>query len=72
MIYCQQEDCDNCKYDDCIGTIRKKPGRKKMDPEVVKEHRRLYSLQYFYNHREKMNKYSKEYYYKKRDEKKNS
>ncbi len=72
MIYCQPSDCDNCPYTDCIGTIRKKPGRKKLPPDVLLEHRRTYSRNWYYEHRDEQLIKKREKYQKLKDEKKNS
>lgn len=60
-IYCQPEDCDNCKYDDCIGTIRQKPGRKRLSDEERRRRRNERSREFYRTHTE----YFREYYRKK-------
>ena len=71
-IKCSPEDCDNCPYSDCIGEIKKRPGRKALPPEVLKEHRRAYDRQYYLEHKEQHNAYYREYYRRKKYEKANN
>lgn len=70
-IYCQPEDCDNCKYDDCVGIIKQKPGRKKMDPAVRRQHKLESARKYNAEHRERINQMNRENY-RKKHAKKNS
>ena len=66
---CEHDDCFTCPYKDCINKaepkiekVKKKPGRKKMNPEVVKQHRLEYQRKYNKEHKEKIYAYMKEYY----------
>lgn len=72
MIYCQPTDCDTCPYDDCIGTIKKKPGRKKLPPEVLHQNRLEQNRRYQDAHREEIRRKNRERYYRKKYEKENS
>ena len=65
-IYCKPDDCDNCPYPDCIGTFvtKKTPGRKKMNPEVVRQRRLAYQRVYYLEHKEKQQEWAREYYIK--------
>lgn len=69
-IYCQPDDCENCPYDDCIGTIKKKPGRKKLPPEELHQHRLEYNRWYNRQHREERNRKNRERYHKRKNEEK--
>ena len=71
-IYCKPEDCDNCPYDDCIGDIKQKPGRKPLPPEVVYQHRLEYNRRYNEAHREEINRKNRERYHRKKNEKENT
>ena len=66
MIICQPEDCDNCKYDDCIGTIKNKPGRKKLPVEEKRRRKNERSKVYRETHKEEIRKYMREYYHRKK------
>ena len=66
-IYCQPTDCDTCPYPDCIGTIRKKPGRKSLPKEVVHQHRLEYNRRYREEHREELRKKGRERYHAKKN-----
>jgi len=74
-IYCQPGDCDNCKYEDCIGEIKikRKPGRKKLPDAIVHQHRLEYNRKYREEHREQIREKNRERerkrYYKKKHEK---
>lgn len=61
-IYCQPTDCDNCSYPDCIGEfkVKKKPGRKKLPVEVVRQHRLQYNCRYREEHREEIRRKNRE------------
>ena len=66
-IYCQPTDCEHCPYPDCIGIVRQKPGRKKMDPDIVHQHRLSYNRRYNAAHREEINQKNRERYYAKKN-----
>ena len=66
MIICQPEDCDSCKYDDCIGTIKNKPGRKKLPVEEKRRRKNERSRVYRETHKEEIRKYMREYYHRKK------
>lgn len=72
MIYCQPTDCDNCPYEDCIGTIKKKPGRKPLPKEILHQHRLEQNRRYQAEHREEIRQKNRERYYKRKHEKENS
>lgn len=65
---CEHDNCLTCPYPDCISekgpinTPRKKPGRKKIDPEVKKQNARRYQRQYYEEHTEECNAASRKYY----------
>lgn len=71
-IICQPTDCDNCPYPDCIGTIRKKRGRKPLPPEVLHQHRLEQNRRYQEAHREEINRKNRERYHRKKHEKENT
>lgn len=65
---CEHGDCFTCPYSDCISDkakVKGKPGRKKMDPEVVRQHRLAYQKEYYKNNPDKY----KQYYSKRNKEK---
>ena len=66
-IYCRPEDCDNCKYEDCIGTIRKKPGRKPLPKEVLHQHRLEQNRRYQEKNREEIRRKNRERYHAKKN-----
>lgn len=66
MIVCQPEDCENCIYDDCIGTIRQKRGRKPLSPEERYRRRLERSREYHRLHREEENRKNRERYHAKK------
>lgn len=66
-IYCTPDMCDTCPYDDCIGEIRKKPGRKALPAEVIKQHRKEYNRRYREEHREELRRKSRERYHEKKN-----
>jgi len=70
-IYCQPTDCANCPYDDCIGTIKQKPGRKSLPPDVLHQHRLEQNRRYQEAHREEIRRKNRERY-RERYAKKNS
>lgn len=65
---CEHDDCMTCPYPDCISKtgpknrVKKKPGRKKMDPEEVRKHRLAYQRRYYQEHKEKYKAYMLDYY----------
>lgn len=62
---CTHEDCFTCPYDDCISDkspVSKKRGRKKLPPEVVRQHRLAYQRKYNKEHKEKLAAQMKKYY----------
>lgn len=67
---CDHKDCFTCPYSDCIANIdsdiinreKKKPGRKKMDPELKALHKKLYRQEYYLKNKEKVKAHQKEYY----------
>ena len=64
---CQHNDCFTCPYKDCISEKdnsgeKKRPGRKKMNPEVVRQNRLRYQREYYQQHRDKLNEINKQYY----------
>lgn len=61
-IYCQPTDCDNCKYSDCVGTIRQKPGRKPLSEEERRKRRNERSKVYYYKNQERLQEYGRNYY----------
>ncbi len=67
MIYCQPGDCDNCKYDDCIGTIKGKPGRKKLPAEEKRRRKNERARIYRATHKEEIRKYMREHYLRKKN-----
>ena len=68
---CEHDNCLTCPYPDCIATDkqiaaqakehRRKPGRKKIDPELKKENARRWQREYYQQNKEavldKMHKY---------------
>ena len=66
-IYCQPTDCENCSYDDCIGTFKKKPGRKPLSPEVKHQHRLEQNRRYQEEHREEIRRKNRERYHAKKN-----
>lgn len=68
-IYCQPSDCENCPYDECIGTLKGKPGRKRLPPDVLHENRLAQNRRYQNEHREEIRQKNRERYYKRKDEK---
>lgn len=71
-MICEHNDCFTCPYPECIGEKapgkKKKPGRKKMDPEEVKKHRLAYQRKYYQEHKEKYKEYMISYYYEHKEE----
>lgn len=67
-IYCKEGDCFNCPYDDCIGTIRKKRGRKPLSPEERRRRRNERSKEYYRLHRDELLVKKKEWYQNKKNE----
>lgn len=61
-IYCQPTDCDICPYKDCIGTIRKRPGRKPLSEEERRKRRNERSKEYYRKNRERLQEYGRKYY----------
>ena len=67
---CEHDDCLTCPYPDCISSkgpksakkVKKKPGRKKMDPEVVHQNRLTYQRKYYADRKEKYQEYMRNYY----------
>ena len=59
--------CDNCPYPDCVGTIRQKPGRKKLPPDIKHQHRLEYDRKYREEHREEIRIKSRERYHEKKN-----
>lgn len=75
LICSKDANCFECPYDDCIGEIRgqkKKPGRKRLSPEVLQQHKLEYRKKYNALHREEINRKNLESYYRKKNEKANS
>ena len=66
-IYCTTSMCDNCPYTDCIGTIRKKPGRKPLSPEVRHQHKLEQSRRYQEKNREEIRRKNRERYHAKKN-----
>jgi hypothetical protein len=66
-IYCQPTDCESCPYEDCIGTIRQKPGRKKLPPDVLHQHRLEQNRRYQEAHREEIRRKNRERYHAKKN-----
>lgn len=66
-IYCQPTDCDICQYEDCIGIIRKKPGRKKLPPDVLHQHRLEQNRRYQEKNREEIRRKNRERYHAKKN-----
>ena len=62
-IYCQPGDCENCTYDDCIGTIRQKCGRKPLSPEERRKRRNERSKAYYQKNQARLQEYGRNYYY---------
>ena len=67
MIQCQPGDCDNCKYADCIGIIKQKPGRKKLPDEERRRRRNERSKKYYQAHQAELQEYGREYYRRKKN-----
>ena len=68
MMKCEHDNCLTCPYPDCISPNRgpakkekKKPGRKRLPPEVVKQNRKEYSRKYYAEHKAERSAYYKEY-----------
>jgi hypothetical protein len=66
---CEHDDCFTCPYKDCIKNtepkvdkVKKKPGRKKKNPEEVRQHRLEWQRKYNAEHKDKIYAYMKEYY----------
>ena len=66
---CEHDNCLTCPYPDCISAIgpahktKKKPGRKRIDPEEKKLHAKIYQQKYYQEHKEQ-HKLSTQKYYK--------
>lgn len=71
MMKCQETDCFNCPYPDCIGTVVKKRGRPKKSEEEKKQARKLYNQRYYAKHRDELKIVMRENY-RKRCAKKNA
>lgn len=71
-MVCEHNDCFTCPYPECIGKKdpgeKKKPGRKKMNPEEVKKHRLAYQRKYYQEHKEKYKEYMINYYNEHKEE----
>lgn len=68
---CLHDDCFSCPYPDCISKDepkKKKPGRKKLPPEVVHQHRIEYQRRYNEEHREEIYAKMKAYYQEHKEE----
>lgn len=67
-MICEHDNCFTCPYPDCISDTeprasgKGKPGRKKMNPEEVRQHRLEYQRRYNKEHKEKIYAHMKEYY----------
>lgn len=67
---CNHKDCFTCPYPDCIAKDdseviyreKKKPGRKKIDPELRKQHEKIAQHEYYLKHRERIKATQIEYY----------
>lgn len=66
-IYCRPDDCEHCPYNDCIGTVRQKPGRKPLPKEVLHQHRLEQNRRYQESHREEIRRKNRERYYAKKN-----
>lgn len=59
-MVCEHDNCFTCPYPDCISDTepmasgKGKPGRKKMNPEEVRQHRLEYQRRYNQEHKEKI------------------
>ena len=71
---CEHDNCLTCPYPDCISDVgpinrvRKKPGRKRMDPEEKKRRAKIYQAEYYKSHIPQHRLSTQKYYKKKRDE----
>lgn len=72
---CEHDDCFTCPYPDCISkkgnidnTKKRKPGRKKLPPEVKRQNRIRQSQDYYNNHKEQRKIYQHDYYAKNQEE----
>lgn len=64
---CTHDDCFTCPYDDCISDkepVKRKAGRKRLDPWEKKRRQRVAQKNYHEANREKIQKYRREYYQK--------
>lgn len=62
---CEHDDCYTCPYPDCISKKepeKKKPGRKRIDPALKRQHKLEYQRRYNKEHKEKINEFMKKYY----------
>ena len=68
MKVCEHDNCETCPYADCISDIgprvkeKKKPGRKKIDPELKRQRALAWQREYYQKHKDKYHKYYQEYY----------
>lgn len=69
-MICSHKDCFTCPYPDCIAKNdsevvykeKKKRGRKKMDPELKKQHQRIARHEYYLKNKEKVKAHQLKYY----------
>ena len=69
-MICTISNCDDCPYSDCIAEAKaekKKRGRKKMDPAIVRQHRLDYNKRYYRAHKTELNEKAKERYHEKKN-----
>lgn len=63
---CLHNDCFTCPYPECISDKdpgeKKKPGRKKMNPEEKRKRKNAYAREYYQNHKEYYKEYMIDYY----------
>lgn len=65
---CEHDNCLTCPYPDCISEkgpadrVKKKPGRKKMDPEEKRQNKKRWMQEYYIANKERFHKRSQQYY----------
>lgn len=65
MDKCKHDDCFTCPYADCISDRKaepKKRGRKKLDPEELRQRRNARARHYHETHKEEHRAYMRKYY----------
>lgn len=62
MMRCQETDCFNCPYQDCIITVKSGRGRPKKSEKEKKAARKTYNQKYYAEHREELKARMRENY----------